>query len=34
MIGSSLGEVEEVVAAEDDVGWGRYLRVRVNVELF
>jgi hypothetical protein len=33
-IGSSLGEVEEVAVAEDDVGWGRYLRVRVKVELF
>jgi hypothetical protein len=33
-IGSSMGEVEEVAVAEDDVGWERYLRVRVNVELF
>jgi hypothetical protein len=33
-IGSSLGKVEEVVVAEDDVGCGRYLRVRVAIDLF
>jgi len=33
-IESSLGEVEEVPVAEDDVGWGRYLRIRVAINLF
>jgi len=32
-IGSSMGEVEEVAVAEDDVGWGRYLRIRVAINL-
>jgi hypothetical protein len=27
-IGSSLGKAEDVVVAEDDVGWGKYLHVR------
>jgi hypothetical protein len=33
-IGSSLGEVEDVVVVEDDVGWGRYLRIRVAINLY
>jgi hypothetical protein len=33
-IGSSLGEVEDVAVAEDDVGWGRYLRIRVAINLY
>jgi hypothetical protein len=33
-IGSTLGKVEEVAIAEDDVGWGRFLRVRVMINLF
>lgn len=33
-IGSTLGKVEEVAVAEDDVGWGRYLRVRVAINLY
>lgn len=31
-IGSSLGTVEDVAMAKDDVGWGRYLRIRVAGE--
>lgn len=33
-IGSLLGKVEDVAVAEDDVGWGHYLRVRVAINLF
>jgi hypothetical protein len=33
-IGGSLGLVEDVAVAEDDVGWGRCLRVRVEIDLF
>jgi hypothetical protein len=33
-IGSSLGKVEDVVVADDDVGWGRYLQVRVSINLY
>lgn len=33
-IGASLGKVEEVEVADDDVGWGRYLRLRVVIDLF
>jgi hypothetical protein len=33
-IGSTMGKVEDVAVAEDDVGWGRYLRVRVAINLF
>jgi hypothetical protein len=33
-IGSSLGRVEDVAVAEDDVGWGRCLRVRVAINLY
>jgi hypothetical protein len=33
-IGSSLGKVEDVVVADDDVGWGRYLQVRVAINLY
>jgi hypothetical protein len=33
-IGQTIGEVEDVAVAEDDVGWGRYLRVRVVINLF
>jgi hypothetical protein len=33
-IGESLGRVEEVAIAEDDVGWGRSLRIRVAIDLF
>jgi len=32
-IGSSLGKVENVAVAEDDVGWGRYLQARVAINL-
>ncbi|XP_062146783.1 uncharacterized protein LOC133854564 [Alnus glutinosa] len=32
-IGSSLGSVEDMAVAKDDVGWGRYLRVRVAINL-
>lgn len=32
-IGSSLREVEEVAVAEDDVGWGHYLWIRVAINL-
>jgi len=33
-IGNSLGKVEDVAVAKDDVGWGRYLRVRVEINLY
>jgi hypothetical protein len=33
-IGSSMGKVEEVAMAEDDVGWGRYLRIRMVIDLY
>jgi hypothetical protein len=33
-IGNSIGKVEDVAVAEDDVVWGRYLRVRVAINLF
>jgi hypothetical protein len=33
-IDNSLGKVVDVAVAEDDVGWGRYLRVRVTINLF
>jgi hypothetical protein len=33
-IGASLGNVEEVAVADDDVGWGRYLRIRVVIDLY
>jgi hypothetical protein len=33
-IRESLGWVEEVAIAEDDVGWGRSLRIRVAIDLF
>jgi hypothetical protein len=33
-IGNSLGKVEEVAVAEDDVGWGRYMRLRVVIDLY
>jgi hypothetical protein len=33
-IGSTLGKVDEVAVADDDVGWGWFLRVRVNIELY
>lgn len=33
-IGGSMGSAEEVDAAEDDVGWGRCLRIRVAIDLF
>jgi hypothetical protein len=33
-IGSTLGKVEDVAVAEDDVGWGWYLRVRVAINLY
>jgi hypothetical protein len=32
-IGATVGEVEEVEADEDGVGWGEYLRVRVVIDL-
>jgi hypothetical protein len=33
-IGGSLGEVEEMAMAEDDVGWGKFLRIRVAIDLY
>jgi len=33
-IGESIGTVEEVAIAEDDVGWGRSLRIRVAINLY
>jgi hypothetical protein len=33
-IGASLGKVVEVDVADDDVGWGRYLRLRVLIDLY
>jgi hypothetical protein len=33
-IGASLGKVKEVEVANDDVGWGRYLRLKVVIDLF
>jgi hypothetical protein len=33
-IGESMGKVEEVAIAADDVGWGKYLRVRVAINLY
>lgn len=32
-IGNSLGRVEEVDALKDDLGWGSYLRVKVEIDL-
>lgn len=32
-IGSSVGQVEEVEADEDDIGWGEYLWVRKLLDL-
>lgn len=32
-IGSSVGEVEEVETAEDGVGWGEFLRVRIKLDV-
>jgi hypothetical protein len=33
-IGGTLGDVEEVAVAKDDVGWGRFLRVGVTINLY
>jgi hypothetical protein len=33
-IGESLGRVQEVAVAADDVGWGRYLRIQVEIDLY
>lgn len=33
-IGESLGRVEEVTVAKDDVGWGRSLRIQVPIDLY
>lgn len=33
-IGDSLGPVQEVAVADDDVGWGHYLRIRVVLDLY
>ncbi|XP_042952161.1 uncharacterized protein LOC122289250 [Carya illinoinensis] len=32
-IGESIGKVEEVDAPKDDVGWGSYLRVKVEMDM-
>lgn len=32
-IGESIGELEEVDVADGCAGWGRYLRIRVNIDL-
>jgi hypothetical protein len=34
LIGSFLGTVEDVAVAEDDVGWGHYLSIRVAISLY
>jgi hypothetical protein len=33
-IGETMGRVEQVAVADDDVGWGSFLRVRVVINLF
>jgi hypothetical protein len=33
-IGETLGCVEQVAIADDDVGWGRSLRITVAIDLF
>jgi hypothetical protein len=33
-IRETLGCVEEVAVAEDDVGWERSLRIRVSIDLY
>jgi hypothetical protein len=32
-IGSAMGAVEEVETDEDDIGWGKFLRVRIRMDL-
>jgi hypothetical protein len=32
-IGESMGEVEDVDVGKDGVGWGRFLRIRVKIDL-
>lgn len=32
-IGESIGELEDIEIEEDGIGWGRYLRIRVNVDI-
>lgn len=32
-IGQTIGKVEEVDVAGDSVGWGRYLRVRIGIDV-
>jgi len=32
-IGESIGKVEEVDVTGDGVGWGRFLRIRVHIDL-
>jgi hypothetical protein len=33
-IGSSMSHVKDMDVAEDDVEWGRYLRLRVDINLY
>jgi hypothetical protein len=33
-IGEPLGSVEEVAVADDDVGWGKSLRIQVAIDLY
>ncbi|XP_059432440.1 uncharacterized protein LOC132165775 [Corylus avellana] len=32
-IGATLGDLEEVDAAADGIGWGRFLRIRVRIDI-
>lgn len=32
-IGASVGDVEDVDVPDGEVGWGEYLRVRLNLDL-
>jgi hypothetical protein len=33
-LGASVGQVEEVDTDKDGIGWGEYLRVKINVDLY
>jgi hypothetical protein len=33
MIGSAIGQVKEVETDEERVGWGKFLRVKIRVDL-
>lgn len=34
LIGNTIGRVLDVDVDNDDMGWGSFLRVRVNLDLF